>query len=468
MPPTVEIMPAPLGLASPAVVASQWRACRVLPVPCAAAASAGISTAFAALECGSGGPKSHSPNGCRGSEPAEVSVLPTTVHKCGGAAPQKRTVANGRNGDKRQQPAGHICASARRHVAAQRCMDRLPELLAVLPRERRKAMIQGLPEEVRRMLLLHMQTAAGVKRAAGFAPRHSQECNEAIRCRQLRKRGRGARSLVHKAGVTTFGGSYTSSTRYVARMTIDGIAIGSQAVPSRREAECLRECLASVAKAKTALQAPLERSAGDPAGSWLIGIFTGILGGHGPQAMESGLAQISTVRWSFRVLLDARKWVGSTWSSPVFRSISEAIELRNRARAAQDAGWGAFREIILDSAASPERGQDVVGAESRARQPGCTVTDRSVQPGAAVRDRPAEQEVQGQSSTSAPWGVCHPRRRQATQLDVKYQSWQRARRSREADATERIIVRLASRLKGCQWVPQQRKQPPDKKLKTTL
>lgn len=277
---------------------------------------------------------------------------------------------------KRSRTQANVQSARARRQRLEQSLQRLHCLLGALPTERRRFAIQGFSECLRRALLLHMQVGAprcdptplrdGMKAGgkSGLAPRRVAAkklgdanpgcCMEekAIarsswrkRCRhehtgQVRLRlGLGGVSCVRLGG----------SVRFFARIKIDGIAISSRSTPCREDAERLRRLLAQLREHR-----PLSDDSVNGNSKWLQSVFLGaspegigsLSAEHG-DAVEAGLSMLARTSWHFRVLVDARRWVGQILSTRQLQSITEAVKLRDKLQAARLQGWSALRGALL-------------------------------------------------------------------------------------------------------------------------
>lgn len=244
----------------------------------------------------------------------------------------------GDEGALRPLPArGAKAAPAPKPRRLERALSLLRPLLAALPQEQRRHAIQGFSERLRRRLLVHLQAPTpcraeppGMRRAE--APgRHKRRRLAPARAARERPKGRGGVTTVRLGG----------QERYFARITADGIAISSASTTDRRAAESLRDVLARLCRG--------EPGTGGAGGSErLLAAFLG-LGAPGADVLA-----LSRSTWSFRVLVDARRWVGRVLSTRRTLSIEEALLWRDRLRALRlRGGWRALRPALAELA--PQR-----------------------------------------------------------------------------------------------------------------
>lgn len=189
-------------------------------------------------------------------------------------------------------------------------LPRLEALLSALPRNRRRQAIERLSAKLREVLLRHMEEGrqqtvipSSVRKQPGNgAQRGSGHANERV---------------LRRGQVCTV--RCSSRMLHFARVTIDGISVCSRCT-GRAEAQRLQEFLN---------QAAVAASSSDE----LRDVFSEAHCGTPPP------------RWSFRVLVDARAWVGRVLSTHRVGTIEEALELRQQLREARNQGWCALRRV---------------------------------------------------------------------------------------------------------------------------
>lgn len=237
---------------------------------------------------------------------------------------------------RRAEPAWRRTGSG----ALRRGLGRLQAILETMPRPARRLAIERLSTGVRRSLLRHMEVVATGGPALGRAPRRKRSrprgaTAEAVpRPRALRSQGCVSRIRVG------------ARTKFMARITIHGIAISSPCLECPEEAQRLRELLAQlrVTEASFGELAPMSVRL-----RWLAQMFSPDAGGWPPggaaaeHRLPDGLAVLAKRSWSFRVLADVRSVAGRTVSSRRVARIGEAVAIRQRLQRARRQGWSSFR-----------------------------------------------------------------------------------------------------------------------------
>lgn len=307
-------------------------------------------------------------------------------------------------------------ATQRKDVAS---FNRLQTTLAALPRARRQLVVQRFSTRLRLAFIRHIESsrpapwpdAAGASSecapARGRVGAGAGACGDAPPPRSVTiGRGSGCVSAV-KVGC---------EVHYIARITIDRIAINSRCTSCLEEAQRLRTLLMQ-------LRPPLEdpeacASFRERMRAMLAEDVTGVLGREG---------------WSFRAVVDARVWVGRTLSSRRVGTFDEALVLRDCMAAARRESWAALRAAWALCMTRSRRG-------ARARRRGTQVEHDSPNRLGAKRsfaelDSPKDHRL-------AALDKCHA----ATQLCRAARRWQRlAAASRSAAQAAQAAQRAARR-----------------------
>lgn len=237
-------------------------------------------------------------------------------------------------------------------AALWRSLRLLQRLLASLPRDRRQSAIQDFSACVRGVLLCHMlaESAGGDPPLCGPRPERTP--------RGGHRRDGDVRQVPGERGAGKPAGGVCTvrirgTTQYFARITIDGIAICSRSTRCREEALRLRGLLAGVAAAR-----PAPAGGGASGHGWLVAALSGAgeraSAGAPPgpapllraPGVRSGPCSRQVAPWSFRVLVDARCWVGQVLSTCKVDSIVEALAIRECVRAARSQGWSSLRRTL--------------------------------------------------------------------------------------------------------------------------
>lgn len=285
-------------------------------------------------------------------------------------------------------------ASKRRLEAIQRGLRRLQALLASLPRERRRHAIERLSEGVRSALIRHMEsvgvspiateekhglsipgsTLRGRRRAretsaggttspegsrAAFRSPGQHETHGGLlqlgscvsgpnglaqpptsRGRGFRWRGRWTRARGGSGAVSAL--RVGGGKQYIARITIDSIAINSRCIKSKAKAQRLRGLLSRLQQASRWMG--LHAVAPFCVEDWLCAVFSRNAQAHRSPPVPPDLGPLLREEtWRFRAMVDARAWAGRIVSSRTVGSVEEALLFRRRLEDARARGYGALR-----------------------------------------------------------------------------------------------------------------------------
>eukprot|EP00928_Gymnodinium_smaydae_P038532 TRINITY_DN26564_c0_g2_i1.p1 TRINITY_DN26564_c0_g2~~TRINITY_DN26564_c0_g2_i1.p1 ORF type:complete len:452 (-),score=79.89 TRINITY_DN26564_c0_g2_i1:142-1497(-) len=328
-----------------------------------------------------------------GGVPASKAHEAALARAAAGSRRQDRSALAGYSGDGavvRGAVSGAKVAAAGPRAA---CLARhLKLLLATLPRERRRRAIERLSAGVRRILLSHMEdaicgghdtkghdvlaasTAVQARKLPDFAQggaaagacdgcsRIAASCGGIVRGGGCADVGIGGASAgpskvqrvdrrTGRRGAACTGGvcrvASPCGPRYFARIKIEGISINSRSTSLRREADRLRALLAGLREAGASAR-------GDA--SWLLSAFSSL----GDAFHEE--------QWGFRVLVDARAWVGQVLSTRQTTSLGQALAVRARLQDARLQGWAVLRAALEEWA--PRRRRCLGGASDRGAEDG--------------------------------------------------------------------------------------------------
>jgi len=240
-------------------------------------------------------------------------------------------------------------------------LQRMHAMLTSLPRARRQQAIMSLSEPLRRALIRHIETgvdsrARAAKNGIGFCclppVNHVESGSCALQlavatpplqvCHILGRSSVVASSRPRHQDVTRDVGGICEirsrrSTQYFARITIDGVAISSQCTRRFDEACEFRSLLARVSASRPHISSA--EAATPVRNNWLFAAFSEVAGQVGCKHQPL---------WSFRVLVDARKWIGRVISTRRFRCISEALVLRSRLEVACLDSWDTLRGVLTE------------------------------------------------------------------------------------------------------------------------
>lgn len=229
-------------------------------------------------------------------------------------------------------------------------LRRMHSILAVLPRARRQQAIVQLPESVRRALIRYIEVeeplvascaSVSTKRMSLAPAPQVQACHIVGRSciGSLRQCSVSRRRSVDSGGICAV--RTGTRTQYFARITIDGIAISSRCTLRRDQACMLRGLLVRVSARKPSTVSDTTNI------DWLSSAFTEVVGSSA-YVEEPGVVLPMDSMWSFRVLVDARKWTGRVISTHSVGSIGKALALRERLEEACLRGWSALRVVLKD------------------------------------------------------------------------------------------------------------------------
>mmetsp|Transcript_178388 Transcript_178388/g.565957 ORF Transcript_178388/g.565957 Transcript_178388/m.565957 type:complete len:280 (-) Transcript_178388:410-1249(-) len=171
--------------------------------------------------------------------------------------------------------------------------------------------------------------------AEAKVPRPLLADNEDPAAQGLRLRPR----LGHGSGSVSSISVGVGKHKFIARITICGIAISSQCIDGEDEAEGVRVLLSQMRTALDNLSAEAGFSVR------LEGLLAAFV--EKPRHTEGSLefAPLQLRSWSFRVLVDVRAWTGRILSSRRVTSVAEAIAMREQLEEAKCRGWVCFREV---------------------------------------------------------------------------------------------------------------------------
>lgn len=284
-------------------------------------------------------------------------------------------------------------AKVDQHASIRIGLGHLHEMLALLPRARRQKAIVGLAEPLRRALIRHIEagleepigrqavnrsTLLGGKMDMQEGSSYVDTGNPTVWSSAVAPPPQSCHILgrAHAADATTpsiskrrfctsrlgpqmadrDGGNICtirgrSCMQYFVRMTIEGVAISSTCTSCLEEARELRSLLAMVSASRPCGEAttPLGKD-------WLLAAFSEIASqgtrrdkvAFAAAPLRSGFRRRNSPIWSFRILVDARKWIGRIISTRRMPSISEALTLRGRLEEACSHGWDSLRAILTE------------------------------------------------------------------------------------------------------------------------
>lgn len=210
----------------------------------------------------------------------------------------------------------------------ERGLAELQLLLAELPNPRRRQAISRLSRGLKAALLDSMLKQ---KRTLCTAIKPAEQAcgvdTLQVPNRSLKSRGRGCVSELPLGG---------SQRGYIARVTINGVAVSSRCMKTREDAQSL-----------------------------LDGLLASVTGTHrGAIGLVEACSQFEK-QWNFRVLVDARIWTGRVLSSRRLHSAAEALALRKNLEAARTMGWETLRAAWARCMSRSRRGGSSKLKESR-------------------------------------------------------------------------------------------------------
>lgn len=227
-------------------------------------------------------------------------------------------------------------------------LSRLRSAIAALPAALRRKGIEHLPQALRQALLQHMEAAAAFPAKSPSRPPGKRSFEQASQeaaagnCEGMSTcpmRGSWPRSAKPPGGVCTL--KQGGILRYFARATLGGVAISSRSTRSMAQAQRLHGILSSLAEAWRA--ASNSRPSTD-FGTWLCAAF----GAAADALLEPQmLVNLRAEQWSFRLIVDARRWAGRTLSSRQVSSVHEVVAARKSLDEAKLQGWEAMRKALL-------------------------------------------------------------------------------------------------------------------------
>jgi len=233
----------------------------------------------------------------------------------------------------------------RRAASLDSGLQRLDGMLASLPRAARQQAIARFSEKLRCALIEYIELGRrqGLSRMIASASESVIASRSEIISRSQAEQpchilGRALNPGLVKAAYANVchnrpGGICTiraqTCNQYFARITIDGIAISSRCTKSLEEARRLHGQLVEVWAAKPCgdYTAPETQNS-----EWLRVAFL--------RTVDEG------VSWSFRVLVDARRWTGQIISTCRLGCVAEALALRQRLEDACLRGWATLRAAL--------------------------------------------------------------------------------------------------------------------------